>query len=60
MELHKEQLQPKEAIAVLIKAAEIGQSKGAYTLQDASIIAKAIELFTVPPTQEEQKNEQTT
>lgn len=44
------ELNQNQAINVLIQAARIGQSKGAYTLEDAELISKAIKLFT--PNQE--------
>jgi len=34
-----------QAVGVLIQAARIGQSKGAYTLEDAKVIADAISVF---------------
>lgn len=45
MEQQLELTQP-QAINVLIQAARIGQSKGAFTIEDAELIAKAIKLFT--------------
>jgi hypothetical protein len=45
MEQQLELTQP-QAINVLIQAARIGQSKGAFTLEDAELIVKAIKLFT--------------
>jgi len=33
----------EQAISVLVQAAKIGQSKGAYSLEDASMIAMAIQ-----------------
>lgn len=46
-------MDPNQAISVLIQAAYDGQAKGAYTLQQATVIAKAIETLTTPPVQEE-------
>jgi len=40
-----QELNPKQAINVLIQAARIGQSKGAYSLEDASLIMNAIKVF---------------
>lgn len=37
----------EQAISVLVQAAKIGQSKGAYSLEDASVIAQAIK--TIAP-----------
>ena len=48
-------MDPNQAISILIQAAHDGQSKGAYTLQQAGAIIKAIEALTIPPQQEEPK-----
>ena len=40
-----------QAVNVLIQAARIAQAKGAFTLEDAELVAKAIKVF-VPPTEE--------
>lgn len=45
-----QELTQAQAINVLIQAARIAQSKGAYTLEDAELVAKAIRVF-VPTTQ---------
>ena len=45
------ELNQSQAINVLIQAAKIGQSKGAYLLEDAELISKAIRVFI--PKQEE-------
>jgi hypothetical protein len=42
------ELNGQQALNVLIQAVRIAQGKGAYTLEDAEIIARAIKLF-VPP-----------
>lgn len=34
-----------QAIDVLIQAAEVGQQKGAFSLQDASIISQSIDIL---------------
>ncbi len=47
----EQQLTQEQALGVLVQAAKVGQSKGAYTLEDAEIIARAIRVFT--PKQEE-------
>ena len=39
----------QQALNVLIQAVRIAQGKGAFTLEDAEIISKAIKIF-VPPT----------
>lgn len=36
------ELTKEQAISVLVQAAKIAQSKGAFTLEDASIVATAI------------------
>lgn len=41
----QQELTQAQAINVLIQAARIGQSKGAFTIEDAELIAKAIKLF---------------
>ena len=38
-------LSQDQALSVLIQAVRIGQSKGAYTLEDAKVIAEAIAIF---------------
>jgi len=45
------ELNGQQALNVLIQAARIAQGKGAYTLEDAEIIARAIKVF-VPPVAE--------
>lgn len=40
-----------QAVNVLIQAARIAQQKGAFTLEDAEMVSKAIRVF-VPPTPE--------
>ncbi|MFT6497542.1 MAG: hypothetical protein ACJATM_001162 [Alphaproteobacteria bacterium] len=43
------ELNGQQALNVLIQAVRIAQGKGAYTIEDAEIISKAIKVF-VPPT----------
>ena len=43
------ELNGQQALNVLIQAVRIAQGKGAFTLEDAEIISKAIKIF-VPPT----------
>lgn len=38
----------EQALQVLIQAAQLAQSKGAFTLQEAGIVAQAIETFSKP------------
>lgn len=46
-----ENMDGNQAIGVLIQAANDAQLKGAFTLQQAVVIAKAIEILTTPPDQ---------
>ena len=43
------QLNGQQALNVLIQAVRIAQGKGAYTIEDAEMISRAIKVF-VPPT----------
>tara|TARA_R100000541_G_scaffold57099_1_gene66971 strand:- start:3200 stop:3469 length:270 start_codon:yes stop_codon:yes gene_type:complete len=43
------ELNGQQALNVLIQAVRIAQGKGAFTIEDAEIISKAIKVF-VPPT----------
>jgi hypothetical protein len=45
-----QELTQAQAVNVLIQAARIAQSKGAFTLEDAELVAKAIRVF-VPTNQ---------
>jgi hypothetical protein len=56
----------EQSLQILIQAAQVGQAKGAYTLQEAKLIAEAMETFIPklekPPvaeqgTKEEPKND---
>jgi len=38
-----------QALQILINAVRIAQSKGAFTLEEAEVLAKAIKMFAVPP-----------
>ena len=46
-----ENMTPNDALGILIEAANNAQLKGAFTLQQAVTIAKAIEVITTPPDQ---------
>lgn len=46
-----EEMNQGQAVNVLIQAARIAQAKGAFTLEDAELVSKAIKVF-VPPTEE--------
>lgn len=39
-------MKPNEALEVLVKAANVAQSKGAFNLSEAKVVAEAIESFT--------------
>ena len=43
------ELNGQQALNVLIQALRIAQGKGAYTIEDAELISRAIKVF-VPPT----------
>jgi hypothetical protein len=45
-----QELTQAQAVNVLIQAVRIAQAKGAYTLEDAELVAKAIRVF-VPTNQ---------
>lgn len=45
----------EQALQVLIQAAQLAQSKGAYSLQEAGIVATAIESFTKKEEEKEEK-----
>ena len=48
--INPDSMNQQQALNVLVQAARIAQSKGAYTLEDAELVAKAIKLFI--PTQD--------
>ena len=48
-EVNQGELTHGQAVNVLIQAARIAQTKGAFTLEDAEMVSKAIRIF-VPPT----------
>lgn len=45
-----------QAVNVLIQAARIAQQKGAFTLEDAEMVSKAIKVF-IPPVNENETND---
>lgn len=49
----------EQAISVLIQAAKIGQSKGAFSLEDASVIVQAIKTLAPNAATEETAVEMT-
>jgi len=52
-------LSQTDAIKVLIRAAQVGQEKGAYSLQEASLIHNAVATFMVNPNDKKNENEDT-
>jgi hypothetical protein len=42
------EMNPQQAISVLIQGCELGQKAGAYTFEDAEMISKAIKVFVKP------------
>lgn len=42
-------MKPNEALEILVKAANIAQSKGAFNLAEAKIVAEAVEAFSQKP-----------
>ncbi len=52
----QEEMNQGQAVNVLIQAARIAQAKGAFTLEDAELVSKAIKVF-VPPTEETAEGE---
>lgn len=49
MSKETQEMNQGQAVNVLIQAARIAQQKGAFTLEDAEMVSKAIKIF-VPPT----------
>ena len=39
------ELNPQQALSVLIQAVNFAQSKGVYSLEDAEILSKAVKVF---------------
>lgn len=54
----EQELNQSQAVNVLIQAARIAQSKGAFTLEDAELVSKAIRVFV--PVNEQAQDEQET
>ena len=40
---------PNQALGVLVQAAHVAQKRGAFDLNEASLVAQAIQMFSVPP-----------
>ena len=51
------ELNGQQALNVLIQAVRVAQGKGAYTLEDAEMISRAIKVFVPPTPAEEQGTE---
>tara|TARA_R100001509_G_scaffold126178_1_gene79639 strand:+ start:415 stop:699 length:285 start_codon:yes stop_codon:yes gene_type:complete len=51
------QLNGQQALNVLIQAVRIAQGKGAFTLEDAEMVSRAIKVFIPPTPAEEQGTE---
>lgn len=49
------QLDSQKSLQVLINAAQIANTKGAFSLQESKLIAEAVEFFTKPQVQEDKK-----
>jgi hypothetical protein len=47
------ELTQSQAINILIQAARIAQSKGAFTLEDAELVSTAIKVFIPPASNDE-------
>ena len=41
-------LTQEQALNLLVQAVRVGQAKGAYSLEDAALLAQAIAVFTPP------------
>lgn len=46
-----EELDQKSALKILVNAIQVGQSRGAWKLEEVPTLLKAIEVFTTPPQQ---------
>lgn len=44
-------MKPNDALEILVKAVAIAQSKGAFNLAEAKIVAEAVEAFSQKPTE---------
>jgi len=52
-----ENLTQDQALGVLIQGVRIAQAKGAFTLEDAEIVARAVKVFVPAPAPTESKDE---
>jgi len=50
-------MQNEKALSVLITGCRIAQSKGVFTLEDASVILEAIKVFTPAPSEPVKESE---
>ena len=48
----------QQALTVLVQAAQVAQSKGAFSLKEASIVAQAVATFTPPEEVQEDVSEE--
>ena len=48
-----EKITTEQAVSILIQGCKIAQSKGAFTLEDASLVANAIKTLAPPQKEEE-------
>jgi hypothetical protein len=46
-----------QALQVLVNAVQVANKRGAYELQESKAIAEAVEVFTNPTDQEDQRKE---
>ena len=54
------ELTQEQAVSVLVQAAKIAQAKGAFTLEDASVVASAIKALVPEQANNETDTENTT
>ena len=48
----------QQALLVLVQAAQVAQSKGAFSLKEAGIVAQAVAIFTPPAEEQETVSEE--
>lgn len=53
-------MKQEQALQILINAAIVAQRKGAFELQEAKLVAEAVEVFTKKPEPENKKVEEET
>ena len=57
MSQENQEMNQGQAVNVLIQAARIAQGKGAFTLEDAEMVSKAIKLFVTAPEENAENTE---